>query len=189
MATKMNWQRTQPGRGGFDERTASEWRSGPKLTELDLTTMPDRWSADLLLPPTIYWSVNLARAFPEADEAGHQRLRQAAITTAAAVYKSHGINRLLSRSLALYERASRSKPFPSAYFALYFDLEAMKIALNRRFTHDPLPRRNLSKFYRYVEVMNRSRCCWSSEDDGFNGLMDRMLGAPGKIRAKGFSGP
>ncbi|MER8563287.1 hypothetical protein [Mesorhizobium sp. M0578] len=131
MATKMNWQRTQPGRGGFDERTASEWRRGPKLTELDLTSMPNSRSADLLLPPTIYWSVNLARAFPWADEAGHQRLRQAAITTAAAVYKSHEINRLLSRSLALYERASRSKPFPSAYFALYFDLQVMKVTTRR----------------------------------------------------------
>lgn len=189
MATKMNWQRTQPGRAGFDERTASEWRSGPNPSESELTSMPESRSPDLLLPPTIYWSVHLARAFPEADEAGHRSLRQAAIGTAAAVYKSHGINRLLSRSLALYERASRSKPFPSAYFALYFDLESMKIALHRRFTHDPPPRRNLARFYRYVEVMDRSRCCWSSEDGGFNGLMDRMLGAPGKIRAKGFSGP
>lgn len=40
-ATKMNWQRTQPGRGGFDERAASEWLSGPKPTESDLTNMPD----------------------------------------------------------------------------------------------------------------------------------------------------
>lgn len=111
MAAKMNWQRTQPGCGGFDERTANEWRNGPEPTESDLTNMPNSRSADLLLPPTIYWSVNLARAFPEADESGHHRLRQAAIRTAAAIYKSHGINSLLARSLALYERSSRSKPF------------------------------------------------------------------------------
>lgn len=155
--TRMKWERTQSARGGFDERTTREWRVGPTLSAADLSDgQEDRFFPDLSRSPPITWAKDLTRIFKKNNEVTHERMRKEAIRTAHRIYRYHGVNTLMSRTLKLYERASRSNPFPSAYFALHFDFAAREIAVGTRFQHDPKPTRRPDRFYSIGEMRNRA---------------------------------
>lgn len=191
MARKLDWTRTRAGAGGFDERTGKDWRIGPQAEFLDDAHMDA--GLDYLALPDIYWAAKLARAFPHESVGAHERLKAVARGAALRLYEKHGVNMLLSRTLVFYSRASASKPFPSAYFAAYFDFAAMKLALAPEARHDPPPRRNLKSFYAYREFQARCHRCskpMMEAEGGFRAFADRVLGLAGeRLTARGFPGP
>lgn len=192
MASKLDWTRTQPGRGGADERIGGDWRNGPRddlsIVDSDEHSLPP----DYLALPGIYWAANLKKAFPEENDDAHALLQRTARLAALRLYRLHSVNTLLSRTLVFYSRASANRPFPSAYFAAYFDFATMSIALSKSARHVPPPRRNLRKFYSYGEFQLRCHLCsrkMMDAEGGFRALADRVLGITGdKLTSRGFPG-
>lgn len=190
MARKLDWTRTLPGRGGADERIGNEWNRGPRdalvLSDSDENSLPP----DYLELPDVYWATRLAKAFPIEDSDAHGRLKRVASVTASRLYRNHGINTLLSRTLVFYSRGSANRPFPSAYFAAYFDFASMRIALAKGARHDPPARRNLQRFYGYGQFMFRCNACSKKmvdQEGGFRIFADRVLGISGdKLTSRGF---
>jgi hypothetical protein len=185
--TRIKWERAQAGRGSFDERATTEWRRGPLCSEVSDT--PDDRIPDLRNPPDIYWAANLGKLYAEENEREHVRVRRAAAQAAQAVYRRAGVNTLVSRTLAFYKRASSRRPFPSAYFSLYFDFAARALALSMIARHDPAPTRNLRRFYSPSEMSNRARGCSSrmvEESGGFPALYKHLSSVYG--RGPGSSG-
>ncbi|MEP9371170.1 hypothetical protein [Mesorhizobium sp. KR1-2] len=123
MSNKLDWRKAEPGRSGPDEITATEWRLGPVDTDL---SMPDISYFDLAATPTIEWSRTLRARFRTDDDHGHLDMVKAVLDTVGQVIKRYGVDALKSRARQYRDRASKQRPFPSLWFAFYFDLYAAR---------------------------------------------------------------
>lgn len=124
--TRLDWSRTDKDMDGYDAGLAREWSMGPTAASFDRPDGTDELK--LLSPPTIYWARELARAFPVEDEASHVRLFVAAGQAAATLYYRNGWAMIRQRVQAVHLKASTRAPFPSAFYAIYFDHWAMTLA-------------------------------------------------------------
>lgn len=124
--TKLDWDRTRPGGDGYDAALAREWSTGPSGASFERPDGEDHLK--LLSSPTIYWAKEMARAFPKEDEQSHLVLYEAARDAAATIYYRSGWATVRARVQAVHAKASTLNPFPSAYYALYFDHWAMTFA-------------------------------------------------------------
>lgn len=124
--TKLDWSRTAHGRDGYDAALAREWRSGPSGTSMERPDGSD--DLKLLAAPTIYWAKEMARAYPSENAASHAALFVAARRAAATLYCRDGWKTIRSRVQAVHGKASTLNPFPSAFYAIYFDHWTMTLA-------------------------------------------------------------
>jgi hypothetical protein len=124
--TKLDWTRTRPGSEGYDADLAREWRSGPSGASFE---RPDgSHTLNLLAPPTMFWAKEMGRAYPVEDAASHLALYSAARRAAATLYFGGGWPVVRARVPLVYKKASAIKPFPSTFYAVYFDYWAMTFA-------------------------------------------------------------
>jgi len=186
MGGKLDWKRAKPGHGGYDSRTGTEWRSTHSKDEV--FEFNDR-NPDLLAPPNIYWAAWLRRCVPERDGKSLSRLENLAASIAAKTYRLYGVNTLMTRVEQFHARASSMNPFPSAWFAAYFDFAARKIVLSHR-EHDPRPTRLPSKFFSYRSVSARigSRSEVHRDYGGFLPFWNAMTGQNLKPAKQEFRG-
>lgn len=126
MSGRFNWRGADSGREAIDAAIGRDWRNGPQDACFD---RPDGSDAlKLLMPPSIYWAAELKKAFPIETEEAHLDLFDAAWRSAATLYYRDGWARARARSKAIRERSSQSRPFPSAFYAAYFDFCLFQVA-------------------------------------------------------------
>jgi hypothetical protein len=116
---KLNWDR-QPNET-YDASLDVEWRRGPIDVSFEFPDGEATVDLKLNAVPDIYWAKALGKAFRDDSEEGNVKLFDAAWRAAASVYYSGGWNLGRPRMLSLYQRASGLVPYPSLYFAVYFD--------------------------------------------------------------------
>lgn len=117
--TKLDWSKTKNSNLSFDSVTGAEWRLGSNAVSFDRPDGSDRLK--LLAPPTIYWATELKRAFPTDTAQAHIDLFDVAWESEASLYYQHGWQKVRQRSDAIRAKASQRNPFPSAFYAIYFD--------------------------------------------------------------------
>jgi len=155
MGGKLDWRRTRTGHGGFDERAGKQWTRG--VDDVDIETDGDSiyLPPDLLAPPDALFPTRLKRVVAERTDEGIDRLKNLAAKAAAEIYRRHGADTLVSRVEAYYDRVLLTPwHFPSAWYAVYFDVAARRIAAGRKL-HDPPPRRRLDRFFGVHEAWAR----------------------------------
>lgn len=150
--TKLDWNRTDAGRDGYDAALTLEWRLGPSAPAFERPDGAD--DLKLVSTPTIYWAKELARAFPVDDEATHVRLFAASRRAAATLYFRNGWPLIGQRVQAVHLKSSTRNLFPSAFYAIYFDHWAMTFARG-----DHLNR--LGSIPRHVEAFSRVGERWT----------------------------
>ncbi len=149
--TKFDWTRAAEGRDGYDTALAREWNNGPSGTSFE---RPDGEDAlKLLSAPTIYWAKELSIAYPAESDEAHVALFKAARRSAETLYRRNGWAAIRSRVQAIHTKASTVNPFPSAFYAIYFDFWAMIFA---RVDH----RQRLGKLPRHVESFSKPTERW-----------------------------
>src|SRR5690606_22722227 len=141
--------------GGFDERAGLEWSRGASEHGLEADDDSTLLPPDLLVPPDALWPTRLKRMIPDRDEDGIRRLKAVAARAAAEIYRLHGADTLVARVQAYYERTLMGPQHcPAAWFAVYFDVAARRIAMGQK-RQDPPPRRRLDKFFGLHEAWAR----------------------------------
>jgi hypothetical protein len=149
--TKLDWTRTAEGRDGYDTALAREWSSGPSGASFE---RPDGEDAlKLLSAPTIYWAKELSIAYPAENDEAHVALFMAARRASETLYRRNGWAAIRSRVQAIHAKASILNPFPSSFYAIYFDYWAMIFA---RVDH----RQRLGGVPRHVESFSNSEERW-----------------------------
>jgi hypothetical protein len=153
--TKLDWTRTAKGRDGYDAALAHEWRSGPSGAAMERPDGSD--SLKLLSAPTIYWAKEMARAYPLEGPASHAGLFLAARRAAATLYYRDGWKMIRSRVQAVHAKASTLNPFPSAFYAIYFDDWAMSLARGDHLNKIGAVPRHIDSFSSLTSRLMRAR--------------------------------
>lgn len=121
MSNKIDWTKAQPGHLSVDEGIDVEWRRGPRGEDL---TVPDVSTFDFAATPTIDWTRMLRYCFPNDNNSTHKQMRVTAARTVNEVLSRYGTDALKTRARQFIQRASWQNPFPSLWFAYYFDFYA-----------------------------------------------------------------
>ncbi len=180
MSGKFNWNGANAGREAADAAMGRDWKNGPQDPIFERPDGSD--NLKLLQQPTIYWAAELKRAFPNENEEAHLDLFNAAWRSAARLYHRDGWAQTKDRSKAILTRSSRMKPFPSAFYAAYFDFCLFQVACRDFASRGLNIPRHILDYNRVEKGDIYTRCKWQLWDyvesigysSGFYRRMDQL---------------